>query len=331
MRCVIAIGLVAGCWRAETPAPRPVVVDRDPVPAIRFAVLDDSVGRILAVAPGNSQLVVEREFAVPAFSSGFVWAGPSALALAHVFDGVSVIETLGERELEVAPSIAWPAVAGPADTISSDESRVFTSGRQAALVLARCAWRAPDGFEWRGECTTWQYARLWPAPVAVLDDAPVEDPSPLPIPKLAPTKPTTVFDKENRELVHCRDARGHARDLWPPEMGAVELDWLVADPPIFRLDTTSGSGMGPGYVRHRIFEGCARSRRYANAFVGPRGEVVLVGHRIAVYWHGTLVAHHTGRAPLEVAPEDDVEERSRVDAEDDDGFEHPMLVAFAPP
>jgi hypothetical protein len=321
MRGAIAMVLAAGCWGpAQVPAAPPPVapVDPDPPPAIRFVVLDSAAHhlRVLAVVPGKPALAIEREVEVADSAHDVVWAGPSAIAVERWDEGMGVIEIVDAHGLAALPAITWPDVAQPKDTIAGNESRVFTADKQQQLVLASCAWRDPDGFEWHGQCSIWQYARIWPLPVAVLDDAPVEDPARFPLPKVAPGKVAAAVDKDDR-MVTCTDAHGRAHDLEPPESGALEVSWLVADPPIFRFDTTSGSGFGPGYTTHRIYEGCTRSRRYANAFAGPRGELVLVGHEIAVYWHGKLVARGPGQA------RDDAEEEK-------DGNDSPIVVAFAP-
>lgn len=310
---------VAACGGAAAPAAIANIAVVETPPAIRFAVLDADASRlrVMAVEPRKSRLVVERELRIGE-TYDLAWVAPSTLAATHFTDTQPIIELVDALdERSELPDIAWPPIdKGGSDDVAGSDLRAFTSGHQQTLAVAHCAWKQPDGSEARGPCTRWQYARVMPPPITVLDAAPAEDPALYPIPAVEPRAVTASVGADNQPT--CTDARGR-HDLVPPEAGAYAVTWLVADPPMFRFDTTSGSGFGPGYTTHQIYEGCSKSKRFLNAFAGPHGELVLAGDQVEVYWHGRLVARDPGH----------VDSDGR-DPNDDAPLAQPIVV-FAPP
>ncbi|MCX5747610.1 MAG: hypothetical protein NT062_34525 [Proteobacteria bacterium] len=307
MRGVIgfaAIVGVGGCWRAPSASPPvAVAVVSKEVPRIRFALADREahVLRILAIAPTAAGLKIEREIEIPDNSSHVVWVAPDP-AVVSWFDGAMQLSFATGGGIATFPDVPWATIARPAkdaaDLEPSQEIRMFGSAHQ--LVEALCAWKYKDGYEASGQCTTWQYARIWPGPVALLTDGPTPDPDehPMPVVRGARVRAEVIeppwhdgaSDDELRIHTTCTDAHG-VHELKPPETGAYAIRWFVAEPPIFRFDTTSGSGFGTGYTTHVMYEGCTASKRYTNAFAGPHGEVVVVGEALAIYWQCKLVAH----------------------------------------
>jgi hypothetical protein len=214
--------------------------------------------------------------------------------------------------------LAWPATPRPtneqfADMASPADFVELIAGADGTTWQGHCSWYGgPDG----GGCITMTYARRIPAPVVFATEPPARAPGWAP-PAIAPSA-TTIVKLERPDslpdgaspddgsggqeyygpkFLHCTEP-GRARVEYPRrgDDGAgdglqSQPEWISTTPPIYQVDTAFWAGVGPApepsYV---VFEGCAPSQRYARAFAGPHGLIILAGRELAVLAHGQLVA-----------------------------------------
>jgi hypothetical protein len=290
----LALVALTACSGASHPGPTVANRDARVAPSFRFLV-QNQAGDVTIIHTANGTIVVEKT--IPNAPSYLVWAGTEVVGIHYEEAMPFALHLVGDKFVPL-PEIAWPKLSAPPDAPRpGDAMKTFHSDHR--LIFATCAWRQEDGYEAVGQCVKWQYARLWPGPVAVLPNAPTPDPARQPPMATGATVHATIEPgregddvpaAEHLEHGVCTDAHGK-RTIEQSEPGAPALTWFVSDPPIFRFELTSGSGFGPGYTTMAMYEGCTKSERFTDAFVGPQDEVVLIGSELAIYWHGTLVAH----------------------------------------
>jgi hypothetical protein len=296
------------------PTPVPVPVDR--APSVEPVVIHDK--QIRFYGSGKGGLVEVRSAAAPEPVVAHAWLGRDLAVVGLGSDDAGVAPVVGlvtKRGYEAVPvpaNVAWPVKP------ITEKPPVFqvVATKAGELWVGRCEWDTlPD-------CNAFAWLRLRPPgdgkptltpPAAVAPPyvfMPVEPPATVKTALVDVTPPAVEVPtgpQPGSSILSCTQGGRTVRFPDSPKtapqafmsMGGVE--WVSADPPIFRASLTTGGALAGvmrpecnkmGCTRPYTFEGCAPSKHFAESALvpGPDGSYALVAaDRSIVRWRDKVL------------------------------------------
>lgn len=326
VRLGITLGLSAACGCGGAPAKGGKAAGGDG--PVRFLAVQGNAVRFYEATPAGIRET--RSVTVPSAVALVRWvsADPAVMLAGTSYDDTTTADE--KREGEIGRITAkgyepFPALPAATWTITPPEGRdhfetaewSMAVSADGAIWQGRCEW----GYFGDGDdCTEFVYARLHPAPVTTVREAPKSGEPAYNLPTIVPppavqvslvdVKPPPSEDvpaPEAIKLLRCTQG-GKTTEYPPADEGRRlgmdgDITWLSAEPPIFMVDKYEE---GLDITTHTmLFEGCEPSPRFEGAHLehGPNGVFAIVGgEKTWLRWGGRELATLEKVSHLRFAP-----------------------------